>query len=507
MVLRIGGLASGMDIDSIVKELMRAERTPLDKIFREKQVLQWTREDYRSINTSLASLRDQVFNIKLQSSFLSKKAASSNEDAVKATASAGAVEGIYSVTVNNLAAGVFKGSTGELSDEYVDGSTTKTLFQQFETELTARGLTAADDITFTLNGNAFSFNLGIKNVNQVVSEINSADLGVKASYDTSLNRFFLTTTATGSDASMAVTADSANFLSTGVNSSILKLNLDTGTTYSGVDASIDFGDAAGLTFSSNTVTINGLTLDLKQGGATSTITVTNDTDTVYNTIKAFVDKYNEVVGKINTELREERDRDYQPLTDEEKLKMSDREIELWEEKARKGLLRNDGLLTSIVSKIRADSSDTVSGLSSYKNLAAIGITTQRYEYLGQLKIDETELRAALNDDLEGVMDLFTNNTGIDAEDGIAVRLYDEIASGIDLLSEKAGSDSSFSLVDQSFIGNRLTSLNRRIDQWEDKLDQIEDRYWRQFVAMEQALDQLNAQSSWLSQQLGTFNSK
>ncbi|MBC7325702.1 MAG: flagellar cap protein, partial [Moorella sp. (in: Bacteria)] len=212
--LRVGGLASGIDTDSIVKELMRAHRIPLDRLHQQKQILQWQQEDYREINTSLRSFRDKVFTMKLQATYLARKAVSSNEAAMGAAANSSAVPGMYTVTVTQLAQGVSKGSQldaeqNPLPEETNSDGSTKNLKTQFSL--------AYDTLTFTLEGTNgrkdFSFDTNTASIYTVAAEINAANLGIAASYDATLNRFFLTTTATGAAAKIKVTNDTHYFLS------------------------------------------------------------------------------------------------------------------------------------------------------------------------------------------------------------------------------------------------------------------------------------------------------
>ncbi|MDD3851313.1 MAG: flagellar filament capping protein FliD, partial [Firmicutes bacterium] len=139
--------------------------------------------------------------------------------------------------------------------------------------------------------------------------------------------------------------------------------------------------------------------------------------------------------------------------------------------------------------------------SAYGALSAIGIATKDYKEFGKLHIDENKLREALNNDLEGVVSLFNQSGEVENEKGIAVRLYDAVSRGITRLSEKAGSSAGLTTYDNSYIGERIRDMDKRIESMEDYLVKVEDRYWRQFTAMEKALDQMNSQSMWLSQQL------
>lgn len=504
MVMRLVGLSSGLDIDQWVTDLMKAERTRVDQQYQKKQILEWQREDYRSINTKLLALRNATFDLKLQGTFQTKAATSSDTSVLTATASTNAVAANYTVKVNSLASGVTKTSTAALSASKNADGTTKTLADQF--------VGISPTVTFTLEGTVngqavskdFSFDTSTATIYTVVSEINKANIGLKASYDSNLNRFFLMTTSTGSQAEIHVKADDQGFLNNtlklGSVTDPLKVGADEANAYHGTDASIDLNDAQGLTFSSNQFTVNGITLNLKSTSAAPiTVSVTNDVDAVVEKIKTWVNAYNDAVGLMFTELNEERYRDYLPLTDEQKKEMKDKDIESWEEKARSGLLRGDSLLYSVYDQIRSSAMSRVEGLTgSYTSLSSIGINTQSYQEGGKLYLDETKLRQALTSDPEGVVKLFTASSGSTSNQGLATRLYDAVNNGMKSITDKAGSSTSY--YDNSTIGKEISRINTTIDKMEERLADLEDRYYRQFTAMEQAIQKMNAQSLWLSQQ-------
>lgn len=502
--LRIAGLASGIDTESIIKDLMRAHRMPVDKLQQNRQILEWKQEAYREINTALRSFRDKAFNMRLQSTYLAKSVSVSDASVIKASAGSNAATGSYTVTVDKLAAGVSKGSQQELAGVKNEDGTTRTLTEQF-------GLSGT--VTFALEGSkneneprTFSFDTSTATIYDVVAEINNADLGIKASYDSNLNRFFLNTETTGANQYIKVTDDASRFLSyaSGGSSadSKLRLNLETGVAYQGEDAQIDFGDLTDMTVSSNSITVNGITMDLKAQG-TTTVTVSKDTETVFNTIVEFINDYNTTVETITDELYAKRYPDYLPLTDEQRESLTDEQIEKWEEKARSGLLRNDTLLSGVLSRLRMTMSGTVPGVDSdFNTMADLGITTSNDYMSAKLVADETKLREAVQNDPEAVMELFTKAHDEYDQQGIARRLYDDVVYGMEQIIDKAGSYSEFSLVDNSFIDQEIKEIDNRISTWEERLADYEDRYWRQFTAMEKAIQQMNSQSMWLMQQFG-----
>lgn len=502
MTMRISGLASGMDIEQMVSEMMRSHRLQVDKSYQQKQILEWRREDYRTINTKLLALRNSVFDMKLQGTYLSKNASSSDSSVLTATAGDVAIEGDYSVTVHNLAAGVTRSSTGALAASYTEGEngrTVKNLGDQF-------GLTG--NVTFTLQGNVngqekdatFTFDTASQTIYDVAAQINNAGLGIKASYDSNLERFFLMTSGTGEEAEIHVKADAENFLT-----SHLKLDVNVGedesNAHRGTDALIDFNDATGLKFSSNQFTIAGISLNLiKDTGQPVKVSVSRDVDKVMDKIKAFVETYNATIDSIAGELNEKRNREYLPLTEEQKSEMSDREIELWEEKARSGMLKADSILSDAYHRIRTVTMARVGGLpGSYTSLSAIGINTKNWfeDQTGKLEIDEAKLRKALTDDPEGVMNLFTATGENAGESGVAVKLYDAVSSAMSQITTKAGSNAS--LYDESVLGEDIRRIDKRISQAEERLANLEERYYNQFTALEQAINRMNQQSQWITQ--------
>ncbi|MCK7607477.1 flagellar hook-associated protein 2 [Geobacillus stearothermophilus] len=491
--LRISGLASGMDIDQIVKDLMKVERMPLDKLKQKKQLLEWQRDDYRAMNTLLQGLDDYLFsNITLQSSMFKKTVSSSNESVVTATAGSSAANVAAAIQVNQVAT----------SAVWLSDATKRVDKASFSVDA---------DVTLTINvtnrdGTTKQAAIAVKKgttLDGVIAQLNSnLDLGVSAFYDEQTGRVSIMKKETGAQASL-VLADQATvdfFAQLGFTNTAAGQEL-TGKT-AGKDADITINGLR-TTRSSNTFTINGVTYTVK-GTGTATVSVATDVDAMFNAIKGFVDKYNEVIAKINAELKEERYRDYRPLTDEQKEEMTEKQIELWEEKARSGMLRGDSILSSALSQMRMNVYTKVEGAnipSGFSQLAQIGITTSS-NYLdgGKLIIDETKLREKIKENPDAVYQLFNQDGATDAEKGIARRLRDTIKATIGKIEQKAGK--TIWTNQQFAIGRDLIEINDQIDRFEDRLKQIEDRYYRQFTAMEEAIQRANQQSMYLMNAFG-----
>src|SRR5690606_7993389 len=148
-------------------------------------------------------------------------------------------------------------------------------------------------------------------------------------------------------------------------------------------------------------------LNLVETGS-STLTVQADTTKTFDKIKVFIDKYNETIADIEKQLVEKRYPDFQPLSAEQKKDMTDNDIELWEEKSRSGLLRNDPILKSAIQELRRSFTNPVEGMpaGSINMLSQIGINTGTWSEGGKLFIDEDKLKKALTDKPDQVMALF-----------------------------------------------------------------------------------------------------
>jgi flagellar hook-associated protein 2 len=485
MVMRIGGLASGMDIDQTVRELMNAERIPLNKMLQQKQMFEWQRADYRSINLSLSTFRDAVFDMRMESTFNSYDV-SSNASAVTGKTTANSVPGTYQVDVVTLAKSAKTNSEATVLNQ--SGTAAKSsdlVLQAGKTETfqvtTNGGLTA----TITVNDQDTFGSLAAK-MASAVDDTTGESLNLRASFDDTTSRFFISTKDMGGDEGFTI--ENTKFIRDSVMMG--KNNLSATGQY----GEITFDGITVNNLKSNTVTVNGLTMDLFTEGQSATLTVTTNTQPVIDKIKSFVEAYNAFVADTEKEYYEERYRDFPPLTTEQKESMSDKEIELWEEKARSGMLKGDRLIGDVLTDLRSSVMEPVAGLpaGTAAMLSEIGISTGTYSNRGKLFIDEAKLEKALNEKPDEVQALFTGDGNVD---GIGDRLYTEVNEHIDRLSDKAGSTTS--LADNSTISKRLKDITKRIDAFEDKLTMIEDRYWREFAAMEKALNEMNAQSSWM----------
>ncbi|WP_310259031.1 flagellar hook-associated protein 2 [Fictibacillus barbaricus] len=506
--MRISGLASGMDIDSIVKDLMKAEKIPLDKLSQKKTALEWQRDDYRSMNKLLDDFDQFIFKgIGMQSTFTKKTVASTNPSAVTATASGSASNITSRITVNQLAtsrnwvSGVVTNADGITRAKSTDtlnvvnsGAFGATPFE-LEFKIQKPGSTtleASKKITIDPN---------VDTLESVAKKFTNAGLEMSAFYDDSTGKFVISNNLTGSGSKLSLVTDKTVdfFKNIGFTSAIAGATgpQDLGGIDNGLNAKFDLNGLTGLERASNDFTISGVSYSLK-AVTTSDVVISSSTDTngVFDSIKSFVDKYNETIEAINKKTGETKYRDFPPLTDEQRKDLSDKEAELWDEKAKSGMLRGDSILSSGLNTMRQNLYTTVNtGDAKYDQLSKIGITTTaNYLDKGKLQIDETKLREALSANPDAVMKLFT------ADDGIAKSLRKTIDSTVDKIELKAGN--SLRTNAQFTLGRELNDVNTRISAFQDRLTQVESRYYRQFTEMEKAIQRSNQQSTYLMQQFG-----
>ena len=270
----------------------------------------------------------------------------------------------------------------------------------------------------------------------------------------------------------------------------------------GADSEIVLNGAT-LTGSDSTVNANGLSIELKglTAGSSITFSVSSDTDAVYDMVKDFISEYNSLLGEMNKSYRAASAKGYDPLTDEEKEAMSDEQIELWEGKIKDSLLRNDSTLNGIITSMKNAMMSTVEVDGKKYSLSSLGIMTSTdYTENGLLHIfgdeDDTtyadkqdKLRTLLEEDPELVTKIMT---------GIAGKLYDE-------MNKKMGTStlsSALTFYNDKQIDKQIKSYESDISDWDKYLQKLEDRYYKQFAAMEKAMAKMNASQSSLAQMMG-----
>ncbi|MGN1482014.1 flagellar filament capping protein FliD [Porcipelethomonas sp.] len=376
--------------------------------------------------------------------------------------------------------------------------------------------------SFSINGVEIEYTAA-DSVSTIMNKINTSDAGVNLTYDELSDKFKFTSASTGTGYDINLTGDDEGLFSKLGFSIDASGSLDQSTVTAGQNAVVNINGVT-VERANNDFTYNGLTISLKSttgnyelnadgsfaensdgtiksaAGSTESkveVSTSRDVDKIVDNLKSFVEDYNKLIEKLNGYTHEKASyKSYAPLTDAQKKEMTEKEIELWEEKAKEGLLRNDNDISDFLSSMRS-AMYTNSG-SKYV-LSNIGInSSSEWSDYGKLSIDEDKLKSMLQTDPNGVKDLFVG------DNGLATRLNkicDKTAStssgspgtlvtiaGV----EGKGSENSNTIKNQlDSIANKLTSLKKIYET-------RKERYWNQFNAMESALSKLNSQSDYFS---------
>ncbi|MCU9589620.1 flagellar hook-associated protein 2 [Bacillus velezensis] len=506
MVTRITGLNSGLDVDSLVKKLMDAEKQPLNKLNQQKQTLEWKRDAYREMNTQIADMYSTTFNNMLMSTNWNKKTVTSSDSSVSATAVSAEQNISTSMSVQQLATPTTYKSSGAINFTSGQGQTLKF-------NVTNPGETKPTEVNVTI--------AATDTIDDVISKLNSSGLGVTALKEKISNgtdyvdTIAFTSNKTGEGFTLAAGDDATkSFLKDQLGFAVDDATNELTANAEGKNAKFTFNGLE-MTKTSNNFTINGIKYTLNSvtdSNKTVTINSTTDTDGIFDNIKDFVDKYNTLIKSANAKVTESKYRDYKPLTDEQREAMTDKQIEQWEAKAKSGLLRSDSTLQNGLAEMRLDLYSTVTIDGKKYQLADFGIeTSDSYTDQGKLVIkDEAKLKQKITENPSLVAKLFnadspdTAKTKNPEEQGIARRLKDTLNKMQTQISKQAGTESS---VSTSFaIGKSLNEIETNISNMKTKLDDIETRYYKKFSALDTALEKLNSQSSYLTSMLGSSTS-
>ncbi|SKA86176.1 flagellar hook-associated protein 2 [Caloramator quimbayensis] len=522
--LRITGLATGLDVDSIVKQMMKAENMKLDTIKQNRQYLQWKQDAYRDILSDINTLKATYLDVLKGDNYILSPNAYSVFDVTSvdstnsslpptatATAGYGAKAGVYSITVNSIA----KAAKVEGASITATKSTT----------LKDLGVSGNFIITITSNGKSTDVVLNkTDRISDAINKINSAGSGVfKAEFSELTGKFRIMTVGTGEDKDIKVEDTSGNITNLGISTG------DLGQDKKGSNASVTItnpdGETANVTKSTNTFTIDGVTYNLQSedGTRTSKITITQNIQKSFDKIKAFIDKYNEIITKIQTKLTEKKEYSYKPLTDDQKKDMKEDEIKKWEEKAKQGILSGDSMLQNMLYSLRRAFYDKVEGAGI--SLSEVGLSTSSdFTQGGKIIIDEAKLKDALQNKGDLVAKIFSQDSDIKYDPdhktdggrynqiGIFQRINDILKDytrttrdsngNKGILIRTAGITGDISEFDNIITKQLTNDYDKRIKDMQSRLAQKEETYYKQFSQLETAMQKLNDQSNWLMQQLG-----
>ena len=404
MAMRVSGINSGLDTDSIVQELVSAYNTKTEKYQKEQTKLSWKQEIWKGLHVLATA----------QSGYLTGGKLSLREEVTDAD------------------------GTTKLQD--VKGAV------KAETKLSELGFTG-DEASLNINttdedGNAVTKTVSLTKDSTVQDVVNALkDNGLNASFDANNGRIFVSSKNTGKAADFSLSSATTKLVEKkDADGNVIKdsngkpemesvtlsgeeqvaskkligllgLNTDSSNTYGNKAAKIDGRDAVivlnGVKYTNTTndfainglnISVNGVTDDVADPDSTDlsslndstaiSINTTTDSQGIYDTVKDFLTEYNNIINEITKLYNADSAGSYEPLTDDEKDKMSDTEIEKWETKIKDSLLRRDSSLSSVMNTMMTSMSQPIEINGKSYSLSSFGIQT-----LGYLNAAENEQNA------------------------------------------------------------------------------------------------------------------
>ena len=276
----------------------------------------------------------------------------------------------------------------------------------------------------------------------------------------------------------------------------------------GQDAIVELNGAT-FTSASNNFQINGLTITANQlTGADEEISITTNTDTqgIYDMIKGFFTEYNTLIKEMDSLYNADSAKGYEPLTDDEKEAMTDKEIEKWEEKIKKALLRRDDTLQSVSDSIKNAFQKSYEINGKKYSLSSFGIKTGGYFTSGDneksiFHIDGDSKDSTSSGNADKLM------AAIASDPDTVCEFFNKLADGVyaELSNKMKGTtlSSAYTVYNDKSMKNEYNEYTKTIKSWEEKIESYEEKYRKQFTAMEKALATLNSNSSSLTGLLGS----
>lgn len=323
--------------------------------------------------------------------------------------------------------------------------------------------------------------------------------GINASYDAEQGRFYLSSKSTGTENGFTVEAD---------DETLKALGLDLVDGESGKiaasDATIVYNGVE-YTQSNNSFNINGLTFEVSAVGEEQSFSVEADVQGIYDKVKNFVKEYNSLIEEMNKLYNADSSRGYEPLTAEEKDSMTEEDIKNWEDKIKGSLLRRDSTISSLLSTMRTMLNKSVEvtnadGTTSRFSLSSFGVVTGSWSERGQLHINGNEE----DPEYSGYDDLLM--AAISANPDAVAQTFSSIGNEIYSYMQKAmkSSDTSSAMTfyDDKTMDGDIKDYKDEVKAMQQKLADEEEKYYKQFSAMETAMAKLQSQQTYLAQLFG-----
>jgi len=473
MSITFSGLATGMDTDKIVSQLMELERAPITRLETKKTAATSRIEAYAQFKTTLDDLKTSVSAMTLTSQIKSNSVSLSTSAPFTAT-SANAGSGSYNISVKQLAQVQKNISSGVASQ-------TDALLGTGTFTLTKGSVNTAITIDTTNNS--------LAGLAAAINE-KSGDTGVKASVinDGSGTPYRLALTGTDSSASFSVTSEL-----TGGTGSVAIDSLE--TAYQTAHQAEAYIDGIKVVSNNNTISnaISGVTLNLNavsavdptgtpiapdlQAYATSLLEIKPDTGALKEKLTSFVTNYNKVMEWILSGYDE-----FGGTT------AATTDVDSETDELLGSVLRGDSTIQGVKRGLQNLLSSVVNTSGSLHVMSELGITTKLN---GTLLQDNTKMDAALAENFDGVVSLLAGEGKVDG----MMKKFNYY-----MLNVTSGSTGMYALKKSNYDLN-VKRIDTQISNMEPRMLAREATMRAQYSAMETLVSGLNSQGSFLTQQM------
>ncbi|SFB95441.1 flagellar filament capping protein FliD [Butyrivibrio sp. YAB3001] len=496
MPIRITGMNSGLDTESIITALTQRQKDKVTKHTGDQKKLTWKMDKWKDLNKKMVSFYNGTLsNMRFSSAYTKKTTTASNANAVSVVTGDGAMATDQTLDITSLAKSAFL--TGN------DVKTTSNEGAKKSTTMSELGLTSGT-LQFAIGGNnsdLISVDYeATDSISDVLSKLQSASSSVTGTklnfnYDENNNRFFVSAKSSG---------DSYNFAA--VNSDAAeKLGFNSTNYVSGSDAKIKLNGVE-YTSKSNTFNINGLTITANEVASGITLSTKQDTSGIYDNIKKMLKEYNSIMKEFATLYNADAAKKYKMLTDEQKDEMSDEEVKDWENKIKDGLLSGDETISNIRTGLRGITNKGFDvklsdGTTKTLTLASFGIATGSYFSTEENERDALHIDGDKEDSLtSGNTDLLTAmiSSDPDAVQSFFQQFSNAMYTKVSDLMKGTTYSSAFTIYEDKLMASQYSAYNTKINDAQKALDAAQDKLYSKFTRMETALSKINSSSSSLS---------
>lgn len=491
--ISLGGLSSGMDTDNMIKELMKAHSMKAERYKKKNIEMSYRQEEWKKLNGKIYSFYNkELTNFRVKSNILKHKVNIANSSIADISTQSNTQKGSHELEVLQLATSARTASQKLLSDDgkaITENTTMADMgLNNKELKITYQSENGPEEITVIAEGT--------DTLGKFISKVRDASKGkieLEGNADIKNGYLFLASKNTGEKQSFRLSGEVATRL--GFSSEEIK----------GTSAKYRYNSMPEIFESeTNEIEVNGIKAKLKSIGKTE-FSVEKDVDAAYKHVIDFFKQFNVLVkdlqDKVNVVIPRSQ-RDMQPLLDEEKKGLSEADVKKVEETLRGRVFKGDRNIKGLLQDMRTIFTNTaVEGNGKYNALSSLGIATGEFNQgtgallfvdgdseLGGKRGDLTnKLRQALEDDPEAVAEVLSS---------LSQKLSEKMAEKMKSTTLR----SYMSFYDDKAMKAEYQTVEKRISQMEERLLALEERYRKQFAAMEKALAKSNSTSGWLSAQ-------